>query len=295
MKTDDSSTEKEDVLVEKYSKGKKTVHNLKQEEKNTSAKFDLASFKILEENQNIKKVELPNLELNKLLKKQSMLGLQGSICWKSFLFPSLLNFSSIPNNTHQYFGLDLVDEETERTYWTHKASIWQGLFHSVQQLVTTNKVEPISTMFNGILACPVRAVPNGPNEIQGFKSGKGQLIQHWIMLVPMPPDIQPSNYIMDFIGTFESLCKKPFIKSAYKTGVESITKHQGLIDQLSEDGAYWSVIDNTSQKDIIFKSMNNLSEVLMDAAIKEVVHLMFGVSKNSDTWTDSLKTYAFST
>ena len=131
--------------------------------------MEFSSAKELAETQNIKKVELPNLELNQLLKKKSKISLQGSICWKSFLFPSLVNFPSIPNNTHQYFGLDLVDEETERTYWTHKASIWQGLFHSVQQLATTGQVEPISTMFNGILACLVRAVPNGANEIQGFQ------------------------------------------------------------------------------------------------------------------------------
>ena len=74
-----------------------------------------------------------------------------------------------------------------------------------------------------------------------------------------------------------------------------ITKHQGMLNQLSEEGVYWNVIENTSQKNIIFKSLKNLSEVLMDAAIREVVQLMFDVGKGSDTWTDSLKTYTFAT
>ena len=148
-------------------------------------------------------------------------------------------------------------------------------------------------MFNGILACPVRAVPNGDNVNKSFKTAKGQNVQHWIMLIPMPYQMQPSNYIQDFLGNFASLCKKPFIRSAYKTGVETITKHEGLIDQLSVEGTYWNVLENASQKNIIFHSMNSLSEVLMDGAIKEVMSFMFGVTKDTNTWTDSLKTYAF--
>ena len=148
-------------------------------------------------------------------------------------------------------------------------------------------------MFKGILACPVRAIPNGPNETQTFKSPKGQNIQHWIMLVPMPADIEPSKYIPKFISKFQDLCKKPFIRSAYKTGAVNITQHFGLISQVSEDGNYWSVMDITTQKDFIIQPNYCLSEVLQDYTIKEVVSLMFGVNKDFNQWSESVKTYAF--
>ena len=133
--------------------------------------------------------------------KKSQLNLQSSISWKVFLFPSLLKLSSVSNKTQQYFGLDLVDDQTERTIWTHKASIWKGLFESVHELAQAGQVAAISKMLNEILACPVRAVPNGPNETQTFRSAKGQNIQHWIMLVPMPGDVD-QLHIPQFLYMF---------------------------------------------------------------------------------------------
>jgi hypothetical protein len=231
--------------------------------------------------------------LNQLLLKKSKLNLQGSSSWKVFLFPSLLKLASVVKKKQQYFGLDLVEEETERTVWTHKPSTWQCLFETVHEFAETGKLAAISTMFNGILASPVRAVPNGPNEIKSFRSQKGQIIQHLIMLVPMPADIDSSEYIPQFISKFQDLSKKQFIRSAYQTGIAGITQHSGLLHQILEDGNYWNVIDKAVEKDTIFNSNNCLSEVLLDSTIKEIVSLMFGVKKDPNTWTDSIKTYAF--
>jgi hypothetical protein len=251
------------------------------------------SPQLVDENQKSVKGELPFLELNQLLQRRSRINFQGSICWKAFLFPSLRRFDLLSKKVHQYFGLDLVEDGTERTIWTHKASVWQQLFESVQDLAKTGQVASISKMFHGIIACPVRAVPNGPNDIETFRSVKGQNIQHWIMLVPMPIDIDSSEYISQFIATFQGLCQKPFIRSAYKSGVISITQHPGLITQISEDGNYWHVINNAGQKDFIKKCHTCLSEVLLDHTLKEVVSLSFDVKKDPSTWTDTIRTYAY--
>ena len=71
-------------------------------------------------------------------------------------------------------------------------------------------------------------MPNGPNDIEIFMSVKGQNIQHWIMLVPMPADIDSFEHIPQFITSFQALCKKAFLKSTYKNGVIAITQHYGL-------------------------------------------------------------------
>ena len=124
--------------------------------------------------------------------------------------------ASTPKKFQQYFGLDLVDEGTERTLWTHKPSAWEDLFNKVQEFAKNGKVASVSSMFNGIFACPLRAVPKGPSEIQTFLTAKGQHIQHWIMLVPMPADIDFKEYIHEFISKFQAVCKKPFIRAGYK-------------------------------------------------------------------------------
>ena len=248
---------------------------------------------LLEENQINIKGEYPILELNQLLQKKSRINFQGSISWKIFLFPSLPKQALTSGKGQQFFGLDLVEDGQERTFWTHKATVWQQLFESVQDLSKTGQVAPISKMFNGILPCPVRAVPNGPNEIENFKSVKGQNIQHWIMLVPMPADIDSLEYIPQFLASFQALCRKAFIRSAYKSGVIAITKHDGLIAQISEEGNYWHVIDTAGHKDLIMKSHTCLSELLLDYTIKEVVSLMFNVKKDPSTWTETAKTFAY--
>jgi hypothetical protein len=53
-------------------------------------------------------------------------------------------------------------------------------------------------MFIGTIACAVRAVPNGSNDTATFQSRKGQNIQHWIMLVPMPVEID----LIEFQGWY---------------------------------------------------------------------------------------------
>ena len=91
-----------------------------------------------------------------------------------------------------------------RTFWAHKAKVWEDLFESVQDFAKKGHCDPISDMFNGVLSCPVRAIPNGPNETETFQSVKGQKIQHWILLVPMPADIDFMNYIKKFFPVFTS-------------------------------------------------------------------------------------------
>ena len=109
-------------------------------------------------------------------------------------------------------------------------------------------------MFNGILACPVRAIPKGPNNTKTFQSVKGQKIQHWILLVPMPADVDFRSFIQKNLSGFQSLCKKPSVRSAYKTGVAEITHYPGMINAIAQDGNYWNVIDNAAQKNIIIQS-----------------------------------------
>ena len=193
-----------------------------------------------------------------------------------------------------YVGLDLVEEETERTVWTHKASVWKDIIQSIFELAECGKAcQSINQIFNGLLACHVRAVPNGLNEPETFKSAKEQSIQHWIILIPMPADIDTSKYIPLVISEFTSLSKKAFIRSAYHYQVSNHSSHPGLLNQIDANGSYWNIIDKASHNDVITQHYNSLSEVLMNATIREVISIGLGVSKDTNTWSDSIKHYAF--
>jgi hypothetical protein len=148
-------------------------------------------------------------------------------------------------------------------------------------------------MFDGIISCPIRAVPKGANETKTFQTAKGQFIQHWIMLVPMPLDGDNLEYIPQFILQFQELWRNPYVRLSYKNGIEGITQHSGLINQISNDGNYWDVLDKAVQKYINYISNECLSEVLLNDTIDVVVSSIFGVKPNSSTWNDYVKAYAF--
>ena len=65
-----------------------------------------------------------------------------------------------------------------------------------------------------------------------------------------------------------------------------------MMNQISEDGTYWKVLDGAAEKEVMSQSCNCLSEVLLDSTIKEVVCLIFGVKKDPATWNDSIKVNA---
>ena len=143
------------------------------------------------------------------------------------------------------------------------------------------------------MPCGVHAVSNGPNEIKTFRSTSHKSIQHWIMLVPMPSNLDYSEYVPQFLKEFKDLYKMPYIKSAYKSGVAVFSKHEGLMNQISYDGNYWKILDNATEKEIMSESFHCLLKLLLDYPIREIVSKMFGIAKDPNTWTDAVRAYAF--
>lgn len=294
LKNENLDTNHKDGFGDKNKAGKEFNFTMKQENNDSIPKKKYGHQELSDIDQKPDEAEFSSLELNQLLQQKSKLSLQGLVCWKIFLFPKITQIGSISNESLSYFGLDLVEEETERTVWTHKASVWKDIVQSIFELAERGRTCPsINKIFHGLLAGPVRAVPNGPNEPESFKSAKGQSIQHWIMLIPMPADMDTSEYIPLFISEFTSLSKKAYIRSAYHYQVSNISKHPALLNQIDANGSYWNIIDKACHKEVITQHSNSLSEVLMNSTIKDVISIGLKVSKDTNVWSDSIKHYAF--
>ena len=282
-----------DESVEQTNSGKKMIDDNKKEKGFYNFKGKIVPPDSLEEIHDIKEADIPNLALNQAIQQQSRMTLQGTYRWKAFLLPPRPNSTSIVKTSYSYFGLDLVDEDNERTHWTHKASVWENIFATVLEMAKTKNVAPISPKFDGVLSCPVRATPNGESVIKTFHTSRQKTIQHWIMLVPMPTNSEYSKFVPQFLKIFQDLYKMQYIKSAYKSGVSAIIPHAGVQNAVSEDGTYWKVLHNATENEIIFEPFHCLLEFLCNYTIKEIVSIMFGVEKNPKTWTNTVKAYAF--
>ena len=193
----------EDDHDKKVNQGKNEIEKRNEENNFFKLKRDISLPELIDKNNNMKAVNFPNLALNELLKQKSKITLQGSMRWKTFLFPPTINLKFLDISNLQYFGIDLVDEDKERTHWTHKPTVWENLFEGVKEMAEINLALAISPMFDGILSCPLRAVPNGPNEIKTFKTAKDKHFLHWILLVPMPSGVVSSQYIKTFLTSFK--------------------------------------------------------------------------------------------
>ena len=168
----------EDDHDKKVNQGKNEIEKRNEENDFYKLKRGISLPELMDKNNNMKAVEFPNLALNELLKQKSKITLQGSMKWKTFLFPPTINLELLDISNQQYFGLDMVDEDKERTHWTHKPTVWENLFEGVKEMAETNPALAISPMFDGILSCPLCAVPSGPNEIKTFKTAKDKHFQH---------------------------------------------------------------------------------------------------------------------
>ena len=117
------------------------------------------------------------------------------------------------------------------------------------------------------------------------------------MLIRIPHDtnMDYDEHIEWFLTWFQDLYKKPYIQLAYKSGVAGITAHAALMTQFFEKRDYWDVLAAATEKEVISQSFDSLFEVLMDFTIKELISIMFDgfVTKDSNTWTDDTKAYAF--
>lgn len=186
----------------------------------------------------------------------------------------------------------MIEQGHDRTYWTHTAKVWERLFESVQEFAKNGQVAPISSMFDGILSCPQRAEPKGSNSVKSFTTPSGHSIHQHLMLVPMPADTDYYKFIPNFLSTFHDMCKEIYIRAAYESGVQGMTAHQGLLEEVAPGGKYWTVLEKAFDSKIAYQSSDCLSEAFCDFTIYEVVYLMFGMNKDPKTWTDSVKTFA---
>ena len=109
----------------------------------------------------------------------------------------------------------------------------------------------------------------------------------------MPTNTSYSLYIPQLFCEFQALLKKPHIQLAYKSCVAAVTEHAGLLSQISEEGNYWKVLDDATEKELTSQSFQCLQEILLDYTIKEIVSTLFGVKKDPITWTHDMKTYAY--
>ena len=92
MKKDDSASWKEQYNVpETNCKGRNGTDDCKEDNVCQKVKIENLSPELMDENQKIKKEEMPNMELNRLLQSKSKLNVMGLVSWKTFLFPSILH------------------------------------------------------------------------------------------------------------------------------------------------------------------------------------------------------------
>ena len=80
----------------------------------------------------------------------------------------------------------------------------------------------------------------------------------------MPIGTSYTQHIQQFLQEFHTFFKMPYIRTAYKSGVSGITTNDAMMNQVSEDGNYWNVLENATCEERTFQSCESLAVVLRD-------------------------------
>ena len=89
LNNENLDTNYKDDFGDKNKAGKEFNLKMKQENNDSIPKKKYAHQELSEDDQKPEQDEYANLELNQLLQQKSKLSLQGSVCWKTFLFPKI--------------------------------------------------------------------------------------------------------------------------------------------------------------------------------------------------------------
>ena len=128
--------------------------------------------------------------------QQKLSGMNGTSL-KLLLFPETLCITD--NEKYQVFAIDLVENKSDGTVWTHKPDAWSKVFQMDEELTEEDGGHTIEPFFYSLQATCPRSVPKGPNIRKQLhtKNGKTvdcQLLWGMIKCTPDTPLIPKQNY-----------------------------------------------------------------------------------------------------
>jgi hypothetical protein len=219
---------------------------------------------------------------------------------KLSLFPQ----ATCVNDQDQYqvFAIDLVENKTDNTVWTHKPDAWKQVFQVDEDLTSEDGDQRIDPFFYSLeKACP-RSVAKGPNVKKQLvtKNGKTVDFQNLWGMIKCTPDTEAT--LKDELVKFSILASDQSVQEAYHVAVKNMgANYPALLEQVMapeaskpRQGEYWTKLSKSCTSDIKIVHHASMDEVFQDDVISDVVSFLWNAGGQSTSmWSDDMTMFAY--
>jgi hypothetical protein len=232
--------------------------------------------------------------------QQKLSGINGTSL-KLSLFPQATCVSN--QEQYQVFAIDLVENKTDNTLWTHKPEAWCSLFQIDEELTHENGGQRIDNFFYCLQFASPRSEPKGPNVKKQLHTKNGKTIDCQLLwgMIKCTPDTEAT--LTAEIVKFSTLASNQSVQEAYHVAVLNLgTNFPALLEQVqppkkssnSRIGEYWTKLSKSCASPIKVVQHASMDEVFQDEAIISAVsHLWEVGGESTSMWSPEMNMFAF--
>jgi hypothetical protein len=203
----------------------------------------------------------------------------------------------------QVFAIDLVDNRTGQTAWTHKPEAWLQLFATDQDLSVDEGGHRADPFFHNLLVGHQRSQAKGPNVLKQVTTKNNKTIDFQVLwgMIKCTDDTEAT--LKSELKKFSTLASDPEIQEAYHITVKGLgTKYQALLDEICPTkvsnpkvGIYWKKL-SASCADAVITTIqcSSMNELFMDEEITVAVSFLWEAGGQSTSmWSGDMNMFAF--
>ncbi len=231
--------------------------------------------------------------------QQKLAGLNGTSL-KLLLFPETVCVTD--NEKYQVFAIDLVENKTDCTVWTHKPDAWSKLFQMDEELAVEDGGHAIEPFFYSLQATCPRSVAKGPNLKKQLHTKNGKTVDCQLLwgMIKCTPDTQAKLQLE--LVKFSTLASDKEIQQAYFVAVQTMgTNYPALLDQVRPTdsskprfGEYWTKLNSSCTSPIKIVHHTSMDEVFQDDVIGTAVSFIWEAGGQSTSmWSGEMNMFAY--
>jgi hypothetical protein len=243
----------------------------------------------------------PAIASNKLASQlqQKLSGLNGTSL-KLLLFPEAVCVTD--NEKYQVFAIDLVENKSDSTVWTHKPDAWSKLFQMDEELTEEEGGHTIEPFFYSLQATCPRSEAKGPNVRKQLHTKNDKTVDCQLLwgMIKCTTDTEATLKVE--LVKFSTLASNQGIQQAYFVAVQQMgTTYPALLDQVRplesskpKHGEYWTKLTKSCASPIKIVHHTSMDEVFQDDVISTTVAFLWEAGGQSTSmWNAEMNMFAY--
>jgi hypothetical protein len=218
------------------------------------------------------------------------------------LLPQILSVSD--KQAYQIFALDLIENKSSNTLWTHKPSAWERVFKMDKSLPSEEGGHNIvDEFFYSLRSTFRRNISKGPNIKKTIVTKNQRVVDCQILWGMINCTDNTENKLKTEILKFSNLASNPAIQQAYFVSMQNLgSTFKPLLDQIMPAdktaiprmGEYWEKLIAVCSGEIEVIHLESMNEIFQDDIINTAVGILWAAGGLSPSmWSAEMNLFAF--